>query len=60
MGGDSCKLRDALTAKNITSCGPSTPNPIAHANSDKELSGRRGCVEIMFGKLKEWGRLPRL
>lgn len=56
-GYDSTKFRDALTARGITPCIPSTRSrkrPIPH---DAALYKQRYRVEIMFGRLKDWRRI---
>jgi transposase len=56
-GYDSAPFRDALTARGIAPCIPSTRNrkqPIPH---DALLYRQRHRVEIMFGRLKDWRRI---
>ena len=56
-GYDSTHFRDALTARGIAPCIPSTRSrkrPIPH---DATLYKQRYRVEIMFGRLKDWRRI---
>jgi putative transposase len=53
-GYDSNRFRQALAARAITPCIPSTRSrkvPISH---DKSLYRQRHRVENMFGRLKDW------
>jgi putative transposase len=56
-GYDSARFRDALTARGIEPCIPSTRSrkqPIPH---DALLYRQRHRIEIMFGRLKDWRRI---
>ncbi len=56
-GYDSTRFRDALAARGITPCIPSTRSrrqPIPH---DPLLYRQRHRIEIMFGRLKDWRRI---
>lgn len=54
---DSAPFRQALKARGITPCIPSTRSrkiPIPH---DATLYRQRHRIEIMFGRLKDWRRI---
>jgi transposase len=56
-GYDSDRFRDALVARGIAPCIPSTRSrkqPIPH---DTILYRQRHRIEIMFGRLKDWRRI---
>ena len=56
-GYDSTRFRQALQARGIAPCIPSTKSrkvPIPH---DAELYKQRHRIEIMFGRLKDWRRV---
>ena len=56
-GYDSRRYRDALAAKGIVPCIPSSRSrkvPIPH---DGTLYKQRHRIEIMFGRLKDWRRV---
>ena len=56
-GYDSGRYRDALAAKGIAPCIPSSRKrkvPIPH---DAALHKQRHRIEIMFGRLKDWRRV---
>jgi len=57
-GYDADWFRDALARRDIAACIPSKANrktPIPH---DKQLYRQRHKVENMFGKHKDWRRIP--
>jgi putative transposase len=56
-GYDSNRFRQALAARGITPCIPSSRSrklPIPH---DKTLYRQRHRIENMFGRLKDWRRI---
>ena len=56
-GYDSAAYRNALQARGITPCIPSTRSrkvPIPH---DRTLYRQRHQIENMFGRLKDWRRI---
>ena len=56
-GYDSTRFRDALIARGIAPCIPTTRSrkcPISH---EATLYKQRYRVEIMFGRLKDWRRI---
>jgi transposase len=57
-GYDADWLRDALADRQTEACIPSKSNrkiPIPH---DRALYRKRHRIENMFGKLKDWRRVP--
>ncbi|MFG1352871.1 transposase, partial [Xanthobacter autotrophicus] len=56
-GYDSAWFRDALVAKGITPCIPSTRSRKRPYPYDKALYRQRHKVENLFAKLKDWRRI---
>ena len=56
-GYDSCWFREALAAKGIAPCIPSSKSRKVAYPYDKLLYRERHKVEIMFGRLKDWRRV---
>ena len=56
-GYDADWYRDALQAKGITPCIPGRKSRKKTIKYDKRRYKRRNRIEIMFGRLKDWGRV---
>ena len=56
-GYDSSRFRNALSARGITPCIPSTRSRKQHIPHDALLYRQRHRIEIMFGRLKDWRRI---
>lgn len=51
---DTNQIREMLASKNIVACIPPKSNRKIKIPYDKELYKKRGKIENMFGKLKDW------
>jgi putative transposase len=56
-GYDSNRFRQALIARSIKPCIPSTKSRNAPIPYDKVLYRQRHRIENMFGRLKDWRRI---
>ena len=56
-GYDSAWFREALTAKGIAPCIPSSKSRKVPYPYDKDLYRQRHKVENLFAKLKDWRRI---
>ena len=56
-GYDSRWFREALVARGITPCIPSSKSRKVAYPYDKLLYRERHKVEVMFGRLKDWRRV---
>ena len=56
-GYDSCAFREALLARQIAPCIPSTRSRKRPFAYDKTLYRQRHRIENMFAKLKDWRRV---
>ena len=56
-GYDSARFRQALMARDITPCIPSTRSRKVPLPHDRTLYRQRHRVENMFGRLKDWRRI---
>lgn len=56
-GYDSAWFREALTAKGITPCIPSSKSRKVSYPYDRDLYRQRHKVENLFAKLKDWRRI---
>ena len=56
-GYDSCRFREALIARGIIPCIPSTRSRKVRIPYDKLLYRHRHRVEDMFGRIKDWRRV---
>ena len=57
-GYDAEWFRNALIAKGITPCIPSKANRKVPIPRDRSLYRQRHRIENIFGKLKDWRRIP--
>ncbi|GLQ85409.1 DDE transposase [Gluconobacter sphaericus NBRC 12467] len=56
-GYDADWFRDALEEKGIKPCIPGRRSRGKPVKYDKRKYKRRNCIEIMFGRLKDWRRV---
>jgi len=56
-GYDADWYRDALQAKGIMPCIPGRKSRNVPITYDKRRYRSRNCIEIMFGRLKDWRRV---
>jgi transposase len=56
-GYDSNRFRQALAARGITPCIPSSRSRSRSIPYDKALYRQRHRIENMFGRLKDWRRI---
>jgi transposase len=56
-GYDSNRFRQALIARGIKPCIPSTKSRNASIPYDKTLYRQRHRIENMFGRIKDWRRI---
>ncbi len=56
-GNDADWFRDSLKFKGIRACVPGRKQRNKPVKYDKRRYKRRNRIEIMFGKLKDWGRV---
>ena len=58
-GYDADWFRQALAERGITPCIPSKSNRKARIEHDRILYRQRHRIENMFGRLKDWRRVPQ-
>ena len=56
-GYDGTRFRNALAARGIASCIPSTETRRKRLPYERRLYGKRHRIENLFGKLKDWHRI---